>query len=615
MIYLLLVLAVLVYVVHQVITNALPRFFLVPSQHWQDKVQKVMDFSKPIYLKVGYKRSSYRRRLITSSKYPEYYNNFNNNKLKIHPDDCKNEDGYFTDGFKHRKIEDPQRKILYGFFHPYANNGGGGERVLWQAVYATLIANDRNIAIIYTVNMEEPVHIINKAKEKFNIDIDATRVVFIYLRKFSKMIDNNYWKHFTLAGQLFGSMMLSLEAMFEVSPDIWVDTIGLPGSYFLVRLILKIPILAYVHYPVLQQDMFNKLKFSSAKDLIKFRPSLDDVKSVVKFLYWDILYYTYVYLGSQVDITLTNGTWTNNHMKKIWFINRGIGSLLETLYPPCNTEAIEMPDTTIERENKIIYIAQFRPEKRHDLVLQQYSEFLKLFKASKQPIKNLPTLLFLGSCRTADDTATLESIKQLVTELDLVSYVEFIIDCSYSEIQFQLSKVKFGLNSMWNEHFGIGVVEYLAAGVIPISHASAGPLLDIALNYGGEPVTSWRSDSGFFFKSTTDPDFDPSLQDKDTFKYTFNGTDYEFAKLKFSQDDEVVNYPELSTLLAQLYMFEPELISKDALNNMQQTGYNLVHERFSNKKFTKDWIDCTRNLLTLEKAYREDKRTGIESVH
>jgi alpha-1,2-mannosyltransferase len=32
---------------------------------------------------------------------------------------------------------------------------------------------------------------------------------------------------------------------------------------------------------------------------------------------------------------------------------------------------------------------------------------------------------------------------------------------------------------MTDEHFGISVVEYMAAGVVPIAHASGGPKADI----------------------------------------------------------------------------------------------------------------------------------------
>lgn len=308
LLYILLGIVVAVYGLNQVIVTAMPRFFLVPTQHWMDKIKQNLQYPKNIYLKVGYKRSSFRRRFITASVEPSFYNNFNNNKLKFHSVDKQNENEVFTEAMTHRRVEDPQRKVIFGFFHPYANNGGGGERVLWQAVNATLLTNDTNLAVVYTVNMAPPLEIIEKVQDKFNINIDSKRVVFIYLRKFGKLIDNDYWKHFTLVGQMIGSCLLSLEAMFELTPDIWVDTIGLPGSYYFVSKIVKIPILAYVHYPIIQEDMFNKLKFKSLKtDLFKVR-SVSDAFQLGKLIYWDILYYVYVYLGSLVDVTLTNGT-------------------------------------------------------------------------------------------------------------------------------------------------------------------------------------------------------------------------------------------------------------------------------------------------------------------
>lgn len=32
-------------------------------------------------------------------------------------------------------------------------------------------------------------------------------------------------------------------------------------------------------------------------------------------------------------------------------------------------------------------------------------------------------------------------------------------------------------------HFGIGIVEYMASGVIPLAHCSGGPLMDIGKNW------------------------------------------------------------------------------------------------------------------------------------
>ena len=45
-----------------------------------------------------------------------------------------------------------------------------------------------------------------------------------------------------------------------------------------------------------------------------------------------------------------------------------------------------------------------------------------------------------------------------------------------------LNRAKIGLHSMWNEHFGICVVELMASGLITIAHNSAGPKLDIIDN-------------------------------------------------------------------------------------------------------------------------------------
>lgn len=218
--------------IYLVVTLGLPRFFLVPTQNWQDKILHVINYPKPIYLKVGAKRSSYRRRLVTASSQPSFYTNFINNKLKILPVDAANEDNEFMDKMKTRDPKDPKRKVIFGFFHPYANNGGGGEKVLWQAVLATLQEDERNVVAVYTTNTEaEPLLILAKAEAKFKVaNLDSRRIVFIYLRRFSKYIDGAYWKHFTLVGQLFGSVLLGLEAMYELSPDIWIDTMGLPGS-------------------------------------------------------------------------------------------------------------------------------------------------------------------------------------------------------------------------------------------------------------------------------------------------------------------------------------------------------------------------------------------------
>jgi alpha-1,2-mannosyltransferase len=83
--------------------------------------------------------------------------------------------------------------------------------------------------------------------------------------------------------------------------------------------------------------------------------------------------------------------------------------------------------------------------------------------------------------------------------------VDFIVNASYPLVLDWLSKASVGLSTMVDEHFGINVVEFMvsgvffsllgavlivflsqAAGVIPIAHASGGPLKDIIVPFNGE---------------------------------------------------------------------------------------------------------------------------------
>ncbi|CAI5987253.1 unnamed protein product [Closterium sp. NIES-65] len=49
------------------------------------------------------------------------------------------------------------------------------------------------------------------------------------------------------------------------------------------------------------------------------------------------------------------------------------------------------------------------------------------------------------------------------------------------ELQQLLGGATCGIHTMWDEHFGISVVEYMAAGAVPIAHNSAGPKMDIVV--------------------------------------------------------------------------------------------------------------------------------------
>jgi len=66
-------------------------------------------------------------------------------------------------------------------------------------------------------------------------------------------------------------------------------------------------------------------------------------------------------------------------------------------------------------------------------------------------------------------------MQDLAKHLALDKNVEFKLNAPYSELVSEMQRGTIGLHTMWNEHFGIGIVECMAAGLIMVAHASGGP--------------------------------------------------------------------------------------------------------------------------------------------
>lgn len=549
--------------------RALPYFVMKPPVRFRVRINNSMkklekDPSKNVRLDFGWKHGSVRRQMILASNRPCEYSNGPTSSSKI---SIGQSDKLHREEFVNKLVPElrKNRRILFGFFHPYCNAGGGGEKVLWKAVESTLSRNSGNVAIIYTGDVDATQgQMLQSVTKRFDYEIDPDRVVFVYLRS-RRLVDSKTWPRFTLLGQAIGSILLTIEALLMCPPDIWCDTMGYPFGYPVVYYAARIPIVTYTHYPVISSDMLRKLR--NAKDS-------RSLKTVIKFWYWRAFMLWYRYVGSFVTIATTNSTWTNNHMNDIWPSCKS-----RIIYPPCSTEKLVIKSAEWKRKNQAVVIAQFRPEKRHKLILQSYARFLE----SSDNIALAPKLIMIGSTRSAADREYVNHLREWShTSLKIPEHLlEFRTDCPYEEIKKYLKESMYGINAMWNEHFGIAVVEYAASGLIPLVHASAGPLLDIVVPWNTkerkqaqENTTETRT--GFFFKDESDPDYNDALDQKkyptleELFVTVVNLTDDEkcvisdrgrecvlvkFSDLKFHQSwDEVLT--ELEKLGDQVIMKE-----------------------------------------------------------
>ncbi|KAI5812092.1 hypothetical protein BZA77DRAFT_149987 [Pyronema omphalodes] len=344
---------------------------------------------------------------------------------------------------------------IVGFFHPYCNAGGGGERVLWAAIEAVQKKYPHVMSVVYTGDEAAPSDILSRAETRFSIPLDHSRITFVYLTT-RHYVDAATWPHFTLAGQSLGSLFLAYDAFQQLVPDVFIDTMGYAFSVALAKSLFAIPTGAYVHYPTISTDMLSSLPGAS-------------LRTKIKRTYWKLFATAYSRCGAYVDEVMVNSSWTAAHVRSLWKRNVAV------VFPPCAvTPLLQLP---LEgREKVLLCIAQFRPEKDHAMLIAAFARFWNSTEKHKDA-----KLVLVGSVRHEEDAARVQLLRDQAKQLGVSERVEFVTDAPWPDVEKWLGKAWVGVNAMWNEHFGIGVVEYQAAGLIGVVHNSGGPKIDIVI--------------------------------------------------------------------------------------------------------------------------------------
>ncbi|KAL6509332.1 asparagine-linked glycosylation protein [Orobanche gracilis] len=371
------------------------------------------------------------------------------------------------------------RRNSVGFFHPYTNDGGGGERVLWCAVKAVQEEFPDLECVIYTGDHDSsPKSLAARAIDRFGVKlIHPVKVMHLYKRKW---VEETTFPRFTMIGQSLGSVYLSWEALCLLTPLYYIDTSGYAFTYPVGR-IFGCKVICYTHYPTVSLDMLSRVHARSSM-------YNNDALIANSWMYGNV--------GSHAHLSMVNSTWTQFHIQKLW----GIPDRIKKVYPPCDTSGLKvLPLERSTQPVKIISVAQFRPEKAHQLQLEAFAIAITNLDSDLPK----PKLQFVGSCRNEADEKRLQHLKNRTNELKLDSDVEFHKNVTYrsrlnpptyplpsllfiSELVSLLGGATIGIHSMTDEHFGISVVEYMASGAIPIAHNSAGPRMDIVLPEDGK---------------------------------------------------------------------------------------------------------------------------------
>ncbi|OQE14523.1 hypothetical protein PENFLA_c037G05360 [Penicillium flavigenum] len=398
---------------------------------------------------------------------------------------------------------------IIGFFHPFCNAGGGGERVLWEAIRATQKRWPKAICAIYTGDHEvNKATMLEKVENRFNIRLHAPTVVLLYLTTRKYVVSSSY-PYMTLLGQSLGSLIVAYDAFTLLVPDVFVDTMGYAFTLALCKWFFpRIPVGAYVHYPTISTDMLASLDDKSGVQGINSGAG-KGWKGRIKRRYWEIFAKLYGWVGRQVDVVMCNSSWTAAHIRTLWGtgkkINNGSGdgspSSPAVVFPPTAVTELQSniavdTDSEKTRQPVLLYIAQFRPEKNHPLVLRSFARFLQ--ERTNNPAyegQPPPRLVLIGSVRhSSPDETHIYNLRLLAHELRIRDHTTFLCDASWPVMLSHLRTASVGVNAMWNEHFGICVVEYQAAGLICVTHDSGGPREDIVVDLG-DGATGFRAET------------------------------------------------------------------------------------------------------------------------
>jgi glycosyltransferase involved in cell wall biosynthesis len=176
------------------------------------------------------------------------------------------------------------------------------------------------------------------------------------------------------------------------------------------------------------------------------------LKSATSSPFWKLYYEpARVFYRGRVQLIgkfLAVSDFTRGFIKQVW--NRD--SI--TLYPPCPVQLYDYDNTT--KENLVVTVGRIVPEKRMH-ILAQIAKVLPKFQFA-----------IIGST-SSQDTSYFQHLENLAPR-NLT-----IIQSPLRKVKDVLAKAKVYVHCAENEHFGITIIEAMAAGCVPIVHDSGGP--------------------------------------------------------------------------------------------------------------------------------------------
>jgi alpha-1,2-mannosyltransferase len=205
----------------------------------------------------------------------------------------------------------------------------------------------------------------------------------------------------------------------------------------------------YVHYPTFSE--FEKvginLKYSRS---VFWRIYISLFKVAHRF------FENYLKTG----VLVTNSSYSKKALRR--YVDRNC----IVIYPPVEVKAFATIAESKERQNKVVSCGRYSPEKNYENVLEVAKRLREVDFA------------VVGSFSGEKSSNYYQKLCSMQSN-EKLSNVELLKALEFKDLLLLYGKSKIYLHSMKDEHFGIVVLEAMAAGLAPVVYRGGGPWEDI----------------------------------------------------------------------------------------------------------------------------------------
>jgi glycosyltransferase involved in cell wall biosynthesis len=274
------------------------------------------------------------------------------------------------------------------------------------------------------------------------VTVQKPKVEDITIAYGKKISINNIKSLFPFKINYFGIYQRLLTSILPINlkdSDIVINTNGNTLPYGIPN---DVPYILYVHFPTL---LINSKGYNNNK--------------YQKSLFWRIYFKPYHIMSNALtkkalersNVVLTNSRFSEDAIRKAYPAVEPY-----VLYPPVDIDRFLIAYRSNYREPRVLVISRFSPEK-------QIEKAVKIARLLNEKIK----LEVIGSLIPAN-RPYFDSLRKMIHDNRLEGKIKLSPNATNEDLLNAMSTSTIYLHTMHGEHFGVSIVEAMAAGLIPV---------------------------------------------------------------------------------------------------------------------------------------------------